>query len=180
MQTSYMNLVGRLSVIFAALVFAVQLNVRAQEADTQPAEKGKDLVSALESQENYTWLVDALKRTGLAKSLKAEGTFTLFAPTDEAVAKLPEGRLEAMSDEELTDVLRYHMLVEEVSLEKAEELGTLMTVQGASLTVTEGDDGFEINGAAVAKASMEARNGLIHGINTVLIPPADNEGESGS
>ena len=129
-----------------------------------------DIVSTLEAEGNFTTLLGALERTGLTEQLSEAGSYTLFAPTDEAFAALPENTIEEMSDEELLSVLKHHVLNERVTLELASLSGEVATTAETMLKVNE--DGTMIGNATIAQADIEASNGIIHAIDTVLIPPA--------
>ena len=127
----------------------------------------------------FTTLATALEAAGLIDTLKGEGPFTVFAPTDEAFAALPEGTLDTLlADPQgaLTDILLYHvvpgkvMAADVVGLDGQE----VETVGGGMLTVTIGDDGsVMINDATVVTPDVEASNGVIHVIDSVLIPPSE-------
>ena len=172
-----MKTATRFVVCLWAILFAFQMNSAAQ--DTTAVEKGNDIVSVLEAQGNYTWLVEALQRTGLAETLRSGDSYTLFAPTDEAVAA-QEDSLASMDTEKLTELLRYHLVIDTISRQHASSLRTLMTVQGGTLDVTMNEDGARVNDATIVAADVEAANGVIHGIDAVLMPPAtpeDPEGE---
>jgi transforming growth factor-beta-induced protein len=173
----------RFVVLLFATLFAFQINSFAQdttstEKDLVPSAKN-DIVTTLKNEGTYTWLVDALERTGLAEALQGEEPYTLFAPTDVAVAALPEDTLAALNTEALTELLRYHLVLDAISLEQAATMGTLMTVQGETLTASTSEDGVRINGAALETA-LEATNGMIYGIDAVLMLPDVRESKPGS
>ena len=135
-----------------------------EAAMTDEATVSADIVTWLAEQGIYSQLVTALEQTGLAETLSAEGPFTLFAPTDDAFAELPEGALEAMTADELAEVLRAHVVAGAVT---ADELGdTITTLAGTTLPVGMASVGE----ATVLRADIEAANGIIHAIDTVLLP----------
>ena len=124
----------------------------------------------------FTTLVDALARTGLDETLKGDGPFTVFAPTDSAFAALPEGTLDGLSDEELTNVLTYHVVNGSMMADAVGGMQMIPTAQGTDLSVTAGDDGsVMINDANVVITDIQADNGVIHVIDAVLMPPADED-----
>ena len=124
----------------------------------------------------FTTLVDALQRTGLAETLQGDGPFTVFAPTDSAFAALPEGTLDGLSDEELTNILTYHVVNGSMMADAVGGMQMIPTAQGTDLSVTAGDDGsVMINDANVVITDIQADNGVIHVIDAVLMPPADED-----
>lgn len=119
----------------------------------------------------FTTLVTAVKAAGLVDALKGEGPFTVFAPTDEAFAKLPKGTLEALlkDKEKLKAVLLYHVVSGKVTAEQVVKLESAKTLQGGSVKINAAD-GVKINDSKVIKADVMTSNGVIHVIDTVLIP----------
>lgn len=128
------------------------------------------------SNDQFTTLVAALKAADLVDALNGEGPFTVFAPTDEAFAALPEGTLESLlqpeNRDQLTAILTYHVVSGEVSSDDiAGESLYADTLQGQALSIDASGYGVRINGGArVVTADIEADNGVIHVIDTVLIP----------
>lgn len=139
-----------------------------------------DIVGTLKSLGTYTWMLSVIERTGLTESLRYDGPFTLFAPTDDAVAALGSDPVESMSNEELLALLRYHILTDVISQENAIALGTLFTAQGATINAEIDERGVRINDATVVTPDIKAGNGLIHSIDGVLIPPKSIEGIAGT
>ena len=137
-----------------------------------------DLVTALAAADQFTVLVQALRDTGLDQALSGDETFTVFAPTDAAFASLPEGTLEALTPDELTRILRYHVVMGSVTAADAAELASATTVEGSALTITPEGDALMIDGATVTEADIEVSNGVIHVIDTVLMPAESIEGEA--
>jgi len=133
--------------------------------------KQSDIVDIATSNDSFSTLVTALQAAGLVETLQSAGPFTVFAPTNEAFAKLPEGTLEGLLDdkEKLTQVLTYHVVSGKVSSSQAARLTSATTVQGGNLAI-DSSNGVMINGAKVVQADIEASNGVIHVIDTVLIP----------
>lgn len=137
--------------------------------------QAKNIVEVAVGAEGFETLVTAVKAAGLVAPLSSEGPFTVFAPTDEAFAKLPEGTLESLLDdrEALTRVLTYHVVSGKVKAAQAMELTSATTVNGAELRIRTDDGNVMINDATVVKADVEASNGVIHAIDTVLLPPSN-------
>jgi uncharacterized surface protein with fasciclin (FAS1) repeats len=130
-----------------------------------------DIVDAAVGAGNFDTLVAAVKAAGLVETLKGEGPFTVFAPTDEAFAKVPADQLAALlSDKEaLIQVLTYHVVPGAVSSSGVSKLDSAKTVQGESIEI-DTSDGIKVDGAKVVKADIRASNGVIHVIGTVIMP----------
>lgn len=159
------------------LVLATSLALAACGGETDPLPPETDTVVDVLEAEGFTTLAEAVDTAGLTDTLAGEGTFTVFAPTNEAFGALPEGALEALiaNPEALADVLSYHVLGEEVNA-AALTTGFRTTVQGEPITVLsvpeENGGTTSINGYAdVIEADLEADNGVVHGINNVLEIP---------
>ena len=131
---------------------------------------GKDIVDTAISAGTFNTLVAAVKAAGLVDTLKGDGPFTVFAPNDEAFAKLPAGTVEGLLADptKLAAILTYHV-VSGKTVAADVTAGSLATVQGQSLTV-DTSDGVSINNAKVIAADVMTTNGVIHVIDTVLIP----------
>jgi uncharacterized surface protein with fasciclin (FAS1) repeats len=131
----------------------------------------KDIVDVAVSAGSFNTLATALQAAGLVDTLKGSGPFTVFAPTDEAFAALPAGTLEALlaDKEKLTAVLTYHVVSGKVTSSDVVKLDSATTVQGQSVKIA-ANDGVRINNANVVKADIMASNGVIHVIDTVLLP----------
>lgn len=134
---------------------------------------GKDIVQTAVSAGNFKTLVTAVKAAGLVETLKGEGPFTVFAPTDEAFAKVPPEKLEALlkDNRALTAVLTYHVVPGKVMAADVVKLNTAKTVQGKSIDIVTRDGRVTINGANVLKTDIACRNGVIHVIDAVILPP---------
>lgn len=134
----------------------------------------QDIVDTAVAAGQFETLAAALEAAGLVETLKGEGPFTVFAPTDEAFAKLPEGTVESLLEpenrEQLQAVLTYHVVSGKVMAEDAMELDSATTVQGQDLTLTSMDGSVTVNDANVIQADIEASNGVIHVIDGVLMP----------
>ena len=152
---------------------AVPTETAALTVDVADDAAAPDIVSTLDASGDFTILVQALRDTGLAEALAGSETFTLFAPTDAAFQKLPAGTLDGLGQEQLVEILRYHLLVGPVSSAEAAAQPTAPTVQGDAVTLAATGDALTVNGAVVTEADLAASNGVIHVIDTVLMPRAD-------
>jgi uncharacterized surface protein with fasciclin (FAS1) repeats len=133
----------------------------------------KDIVDTAVEAGSFTTLVAAVEAAGLVDTLKGEGPFTVFAPTDEAFAALPDGTVENLllpeNKDQLLAILTYHVVPGKVMSTDLTNDMAATTVQGGDLTImTEG--GVTVNGANVTTADIETSNGVIHVIDTVIIP----------
>lgn len=133
----------------------------------------KDIVTTAVEAGNFTTLAAALTEAGLIETLQSEGPFTVFAPTDEAFAKLPKGTVESLlkDKEALTNVLLYHVVSGKVTAKDVVKLNSAETVQGSSVNIKVVDGKVMINDAQVISADVNASNGVIHVIDTVILPP---------
>jgi len=145
-------------------------NVKASQESSTSAGL-PDIVSIASGSADFETLVTAVKAAGLADTLTNEGPYTVFAPTDDAFAKLPVEQLAALlaDKEALTRVLTYHVVPGTVSADAVTKLSSAKTVEGGSLTIDTAD-GVKINGANVIKADIQASNGIIHVIDSVILP----------
>ena len=124
----------------------------------------------------FSTLLTAVTEAGLVDALSGEGPFTVFAPTDEAFAALPEGTVESLlADPQgaLTDILLYHVVAGKVMSSDLSDGMTAATLQGAPITITIADDVVKINDATVIAPDIEASNGVIHVIDAVILPPSE-------
>lgn len=130
-----------------------------------------DIVDTAISAGQFNTLVKAVKEAGLVDTLKGKGPFTVFAPTDEAFAKLPAGTVEALlkDKQKLTQVLTYHVVPGRVTSSQVKP-GAVKTVQGQSLKVRTDNGAVMVDDAKVVKADIMASNGVIHVIDTVVLP----------
>jgi uncharacterized surface protein with fasciclin (FAS1) repeats len=143
------------------------------------ADDKKDIVDTAAGAENFKTLVAAVKAAGLVDTLKGEGPFTVLAPTDEAFAKLPEGTLESLlkpeNKDKLIAILKYHVIAGKSLAADVLKLDgkEVKTVEGHSAKIEVKDGAVTINGAKVVKTDIECSNGVIHVIDTVILPPSD-------
>ena len=132
-----------------------------------------DIVDTAVQAGTFTTLVTAVKAAGLVETLKGAGPFTLFAPTDDAFAKLPKGTVENLLKDipQLKKILTYHVVSGKVMSSDVIKLKSAKTVEGSEVKI-KAENGVMINDAKVSKADVEADNGVIHIIDTVLMPTA--------
>jgi len=130
-----------------------------------------DIVDTAVSAGQFKTLVKAVQEAGLVDTLKSDGPFTVFAPTDEAFAKLPAGTLESLlkDKQKLAAVLTYHVVPGKVMAAQVTS-GQVKTVQGAALMVSSSNGAVMVNNARVVKTDIVATNGVIHVIDTVVLP----------
>lgn len=130
----------------------------------------KDIVETAVSAGNFKTLVSALKAADLVNTLKGKGPYTVFAPTDEAFAKIPKADLDALlaNKEKLTAVLTYHVVSGKV-MAKDIKAGDIATLNGKTIKITT-DGGVVVNTSKVTATDIKASNGVIHVIDTVLMP----------
>jgi uncharacterized surface protein with fasciclin (FAS1) repeats len=133
--------------------------------------QAKDIVDTAVAAGQFNTLAAALDKAGLVATLKGKGPFTVFAPTDAAFAKVPKADLDALLADKakLTAVLTYHVVPGNV-MAKDVKPGKVKTVQGSELTLATSDGGVTVDGAHVVKADIVADNGVIHVIDSVVMP----------
>ena len=159
---------NRLRNIAAAAAFAVSSFALSAQAFAA------DIVDTAVAAGNFKTLVAAVQAAGLAETLKGEGPFTVFAPTDEAFAKLPAGTVDDLlkpeNKDKLVAILTYHVVPGKVMAADVSGKETkAKTVQGSEVTVN-GTDGVMVDGAKVVQADIAADNGVIHVIDAVIMP----------
>ena len=130
-----------------------------------------DIVDTAVQAGSFTTLVAAVKAAGLVDTLKGPGPFTVFAPTDEAFAKLPEGTVEALLKDipKLTKILTYHVVAGKVTAADVVKLTSATTVEGSTVKI-DASHGVKINDSTVTTPDVAVDNGVIHIIDTVLLP----------
>ena len=136
-----------------------------------PAPGGADIVDTAVSAGNFTTLVAAVKAAGLVETLKGDGPFTVFAPTDAAFAKIPEAQLNALlaDKDALTRVLTYHVVPGKIMAADVAKADGAKTVEGGTLAI-DTSDGVKVDGANVVMTDILASNGVIHVIDAVILP----------
>lgn len=134
----------------------------------------KTVVGAAVHSKGFNTLVAAVKAAGLVETLSGDGPFTVFAPTDEAFAKLPEGTLEELlkpkNREKLVGILTYHVVPGKVKAKQVVKLSEATTVQGSDVAIAVNDGVVTVDGATVIKTDIPCKNGVIHVIDTVILP----------
>ena len=130
-----------------------------------------DIVDTAVSAGSFTTLVAAVQAAGLVDTLKGAGPFTVFAPTDEAFAKLPAGTVESLLNDipKLTKILTYHVVSGKVLAADVVKLTSAKTVEGSEVKI-DASNGVKINDSNVTTADVAADNGVIHIIDSVLLP----------
>ena len=155
---------------FIALTAATAM---AAAAPVWAGSASKDIVDTAVGAGSFGTLVAAVQAAGLVDTLKGDGPFTVFAPTDEAFAALPEGTVESLlkpeNQDQLVAVLTYHVVAGKVMSTDLSNGMTAPTVQGSDVTIMT-DGGVTVDGAKVVAADVEATNGVIHVIDTVILP----------
>ena len=133
----------------------------------------KDIVAVAAGAENFSTLVAAVKAAGLVETLQGDGPFTVFAPTNEAFAKLPEGTVESLlkpeNKDQLIAILTYHVVPAKVKAADV-KAGNAKTVNGSEITITTDDGKIMVDKANVIKTDINATNGVIHVIDSVILP----------
>lgn len=146
-------------------------------AETSPTHQhdAADIVALAAGAEHFGTLIGAIQAAGLVETLRGEGPFTVFAPTDEAFAKLPEGSLQDLlkpeNREMLVNVLNFHIVAGRVAAADMKS-SKMKAANGQELTVKVGEAGITVHQAKVIGAEIVATNGVIHAIDAVLLPAA--------
>jgi len=164
----------KIDIMNLAAAAALAVGIAASSTMARAAEK--DIVDAAVSAGEFKNLAAALGTAGLVDTLKGAGPFTVFAPTDAAFAKLPAGTIENLlkpeNKDQLTAILTYHVVAGKVMAAEVVKLSEAKTVNGAPVKIAVNGDKVMVNDATVAAADVTASNGVIHVIDTVLLPPA--------
>jgi uncharacterized surface protein with fasciclin (FAS1) repeats len=161
------------------LSFAAALTLAAAPAAAQMSAPAappmpRDIVETAVAAGSFKTLATALQTAGLVETLSGKGPFTVFAPTDEAFAKLPAGTVEALLKDKakLTAILTYHVVAGNVPSSEVVKLTSAKTVNGQDVKIKVMDGKVMVNNAHVVTADVKASNGVIHVIDTVILPPA--------
>lgn len=159
-------MIMKASILAAAFALATSVSALAS---------GKDIVDTAVEAGQFKTLAAALTAAGLVDTLKGAGPFTVFAPTDEAFAKLPAGTLDNLlkpeNKQQLTDILTYHVVSGKVMAADVAGMDEAKTVNGKMIDVEAAGGSVKVNGATVTAADVAASNGVIHVIDTVILPP---------
>ena len=162
---------------FSALALAGSVAIAAAcsyASETKQKAAGKDIVDTAAKAGDFKTLVTAVKAADLVKTLKGEGPFTVFAPTDAAFAKLPDGTVDSLLKPEnkgkLASILTFHVVPGKLTAEKVLKMKSLKTVQGQELKVQVTGGKAYVNGAMISATDVMASNGVIHVIDSVVLP----------
>lgn len=178
-MTIKINMLVRSVAVGAALAVFQSAGPQASAGDHHEKVKAasygasKDIVAVAAGNDNFKTLVAAVKAAGLVETLQGPGPFTVFAPTDEAFAKLPKGTVEELLKPEnkgkLTAILTYHVVPGKVLAADVKTMEAA-TVQGQKVKLKVSDAGVTVDNAKVLKTDLIAKNGVIHVIDTVILP----------
>ncbi|NVJ58803.1 MAG: fasciclin domain-containing protein [Gammaproteobacteria bacterium] len=163
------------SASFISLLFALMFSMNAFSGHHgEGHKKGKSIVEVASSNEDFSTLVAAVKAAGLVDTLAGKGPFTVFAPTNEAFAKLPEGTVESLlkpeNKDKLVAILTYHVVPGKVKAKDVIGLSKATSVQGSDIKVSTKDGAVMVDNAKVIKTDLMANNGVVHVIDTVILP----------
>lgn len=168
------------SILSRTLAAAALLLVLAVPAQAQDGEPSADIVETAMQADGFETLVAALKAADLVEALKGDGPFTVFAPTDEAFAALPEGTLDTLlkpeNKDQLTAILTYHVVAAEAPASAVVGMDQAETLQGSAVQISVNDGTVTLSGsntATVTQTDIMTSNGVIHVIDTVLMPPEE-------
>ncbi len=168
MTTRFRNFVG------LAVLLQLTIALLASPAIAGDKSYKKDIVDTAVAAGQFETLAAALGAAELVDTLKGDGPFTVFAPTDEAFAKLPEGTIETLlkpeNRDQLVAILTYHVVPGKVAAADVVKLDEAATVNGEKVAITVADSGVRVNDANVVATDIAASNGIIHVIDTVIIP----------
>jgi uncharacterized surface protein with fasciclin (FAS1) repeats len=165
----------------AALLAACSPPAEPPVAETPVVEEAtapvaQDVVETARANGSFTTLVAAVEAAGLAEALKGAGPFTVFAPTDDAFKKLPAGTVEDLlkpeNKDKLAAILKYHVVASSIPSSAVTAATEVDTLEGGKLAVAPVDGGVKVGEATVVTPDVAASNGVIHVIDTVLLPPA--------
>ena len=157
-----------------AASFALILGVLATAMPAAAGSRKQDIVETAVAAGTFNTLATALQAAGLADTLKGKGPFTVFAPTDDAFGKLPAGTVESLlkpeNKDKLKAILLYHVVPGDVTAAQVVKLSSAKTVNGQDVKIMVNSGTVMVNDAKVVKADVLASNGVIHVIDTVLLP----------
>ena len=159
---------------YLVLVASITLFTITANAGSYGYKSSKNIVETASSNGSFTTLVAALEAAGLSETLQGDGPFTVFAPTDEAFAKLPAGTVEDLllpeNKDQLIAILTYHVVAGKVTSAQVVKLESAITVNGQDVQIRLEKDTVMIDGATVAAVDVMASNGVIHVIDEVILP----------
>ena len=175
MQTNSLTKLTQRACRLLALLTVTGLALNAPAIAGGHAKQSNDIVETAVSAGSFNTLVAALQAADLVDALKAEGPYTVFAPTDEAFAKLPADVLEDLlkpeNQDQLQAILLYHVVSGKIMSGDISGSAQPETLQGATIDVEASGNGVTVNSANVVAADVEASNGVIHVIDNVILPP---------
>lgn len=160
------------SIVFVTTILMLFVSLNTMFASNGGKSEKNDIVTTAIEAGNFTTLAKALQAANLVNALKGDGPFTVFAPTDEAFAKLPDGALENLikDKEALKNVLLYHVVSGKVTSDEVVKLSNAKTMSGKLLNIDVKNGKVMINQSKVTNADIKTSNGVIHIIDTVLMP----------
>lgn len=174
---------GLFVMIFAFAIFVTGSNAYAGcgsshgKAEASKASESKDIIETAVAAEGFGTLVTAVKAAGLVEALQGEGSFTVFAPTDDAFAKLPKGTIEALlkDKEKLTAILTYHVVPGKVMAADVVKVKSAATLNGQEIAVNTKKGKVMIDNANVIATDIMCSNGVIHVIDAVILPQEEGK-----
>ncbi|MEM7479579.1 MAG: fasciclin domain-containing protein [Acidobacteriota bacterium] len=170
---------SRRNVLLTAAIFLLGVTLTASTAFAGHHKKkeSKDIVAVAVGAGSFNTLAAALEAADLVGALQGDGPFTVFAPTDDAFAALPDGTLDTLlkpeNRDQLTAILTYHVVAGKVPAKDVVKMDSAETLNGQSLNFEVVDGNVKVNDATVVKADVGASNGVIHVIDSVLLPAAN-------
>lgn len=168
------SLIATFAIAIATAGSAYAMGCDSHSSSKSEPKASADIVDTAVSAGSFGTLVAAVQAAGLVDTLKSEGPFTVFAPTDEAFAKLPAGTVESLllpeNKDQLVAILTYHVVAGKVMASDVVGLSSATTVQGSDIAIVVKDGAVSINNAKVVKTDIETSNGVIHVIDTVIMP----------
>jgi uncharacterized surface protein with fasciclin (FAS1) repeats len=174
MENTIMLMKRKLNISILTALAAALLLLATDVFSGNYAKKQADIVDTAVTAGSFNTLAAALEAGGLVDTLKADGPYTVFAPTDEAFAKLPEGTVEMLllpeNKDQLVAILTYHVVAGKVTAAEVVTLDSATTVNGSDVAIRVVDGAVFINDSRVVSADVGASNGVIHVVDTVLLP----------
>lgn len=166
-----------LSILLLSISLIATASAECKSCATEVAnnKSGKTIVEVASGAGTFNTLLAVAEAAGLVDTLNGKGPFTVFAPTDEAFAKLPEGTVESLLNdkEKLSQILLYHVVPGKMKAAEVVTKSSLKSVQGSPIALTVKNGKVKVNNANVSATDIEASNGVIHVIDAVIMPPAD-------
>jgi uncharacterized surface protein with fasciclin (FAS1) repeats len=175
-----MKTIKSLGLTIVALALLAVAPAAIEKSDTEQIHNhNSDIVDLAVQTDVLSTLVAAVEAAGLVETLKSDGPFTVFAPTNEAFEALPDGVLESLLMEEnrdqLIEILTYHVVPGKVMSSDLSDGMTAETVQGTEITISLSNYGVSVDDASVVQADVEASNGVVHIIDAVIIPQPESD-----